>query len=143
MRWWLHMTRKLACGTLLLALMFGVPANAGQFDVATVLERAAHLQKSRGYVSNHVEGGHTHFDIVASDGTPYEICPHPKMGLLHVMQGQALPGGRLVIEIDLDGNVKPYNKNPFTSLIYNNKLSRSGLGYMADKAMKTIMEKSK
>tara|TARA_R110001606_G_scaffold204564_1_gene352469 strand:- start:3 stop:416 length:414 start_codon:yes stop_codon:yes gene_type:complete len=137
------MTWKLTFGPALLMLLLCSSANAGQYDVATVLERAAHLQKSRGYVSNHVEGGHTHFDIAASDGTPYEICPHPKMGLLHVMQGQALPGARLVIEIDLDNSVKPYNKNPFTSLIYHNKLSRSGLSYMADKAMKTIMETPK
>ncbi|WP_339761978.1 hypothetical protein [uncultured Hoeflea sp.] len=137
------MARKLTYGIVSLALMFCVPAYAGQFDVATVLARAAQLQTSRGYVSNHVEGGHTHFDITASDGTLYEICPHPKMGLLHVMQGQALPGARLVIEIDLDNNVKPYNKNPFTSLIYYNKLSRSGLTYMADKAMKTIMDTPK
>ncbi|MEM5473340.1 hypothetical protein WNZ14_16540 [Hoeflea sp. AS60] len=115
------------------------PVNAGQFDVATVLEHAAHLQKSRGYVSNHVKGGHTHFDIVAADGTPYEICPHPKMGLLHVMQGGALPGARLVIEVDLQNNVTPYNRNIFTSLAYFNQSSRRGLYYMADKAMKAIM----
>ncbi|WP_417435192.1 hypothetical protein [Hoeflea sp.] len=137
------MTRKLVYGIVMSTLMFGVPASAGQYDVATVLERAAHLQKTRGYASNHVKGGHTHFDIVASDGTPYEICPHPKMGLLHVMQGGALPGARLVIEVDLDSNVTPYNRNPFTSLVYFNSLSRGGLTYMAEKAMKTIMATSK
>lgn len=133
------MTRKLVYGIVLLMLMSCMPANAGNYDVATVLERAAHLQNTRGYASNHVKGGHTHFDIVASDGTPYEICPHPTMGLLHVMQGQALPGARLVIEIDLDNNVTPYKRNVFTSLVYFNSLSRGGLSYMADKAMRTIM----
>jgi hypothetical protein len=137
------MVRKLGCGIALLTLVLCNSANAERIDVAAVLERAAQLQKSRGYVSNHVEGGHIHFHIAASDGTPYEICPHPKMGLLHVMQGQALPGARLVIEIDLDNTVKPYNKNPFTSLIYYNELSRSGLTYMAEKAMKAILDTPK
>lgn len=97
------------------------------------------MQKTRGYVSDHVEGGHTHFDIVAADGTHYEICPHPKMGLLHVMQGQAVPGARMVIEVNLENDVYPYKRNPFTSFIHYNKMSRSGLRYMADKAMLTIM----
>lgn len=133
------MTWKLACGAALLTLMICSPTKSEQFQVANVLEHAAHLQKTRGYDSNHAKGGHTHFDIVAADGTPYEICPHPKMGLLHVMQGGALPGVRLVIEVDLQNNVTPYNRNVFTSLIYFNKASRGGLTYMANKAMQTIM----
>jgi len=133
------MTWKLACSPALLMLTLWSPADAEQFDVGTVLERAAHLQKTRGYASDHVKGGHTHFDIVTADGTPYEICPHPKMGLLHVMQGGALPGARLVIEVDLQNNVTPYNRNVFTSLIYFNQASRGGLTYMANKAMSTIM----
>ena len=135
--------QRVFCGILLLMFSLCFPASAEQFDVAAVLKHAAHLQKSRGYVSNHVEGGHTHFDIVAADGTPYEICPHPKMGLLHVMQGDAPPGVRLVIEVDLDNNVTPYNRNVFTSIIYYNKASRSGLTYMANKAMRTIMATSR
>ncbi len=134
------MLRKLVYGAIVLTLINCSPVKAGQFDVAAVLEHAAHLQKSRGYMSNHVEGGHTHFDIVASDGTPYEICPHPKMGLLHVMQGQALPGARLVIEVDLQNHFTPYQRNIFTSLVYFNNSSRRGLSYMADKAMRTIMD---
>jgi hypothetical protein len=133
------MTWKLACSAVLLTLIPCSPVNSEQFSVATVLERAAHLQKTRGYASNHVKGGHTHFDIVAADGTPYEICPHPKMGLLHVMQGGAPPGVRLVIEVDLQNNVTPYNRNVFTSLVYANRASRGGLTYMANKAMQTIM----
>ena len=133
------MTWKLTFGPALLMLLLCSPANAEQFDVATVLERAAHLQKTRGYASDHVKGGHTHFDIVTADGTPYEICPHPKMGLLHVMQAGALPGARLVIEVDLQNNVTPYNRNVFTSLVYFNKASQGGLTYMANKAMRTIM----
>lgn len=114
-------------------------SHAAQTDVASVLERAAHLQTTRGYVSDHVKGGHTHFDIVTSDGTHYEICPHPKTGLLHVMQGGAVPGARIVIEIDLDNKITPYKRNAFTSLVYFNPASRVGLRYMADKAMRTIM----
>tara|TARA_R110002012_G_scaffold57941_14_gene150137 strand:+ start:36061 stop:36438 length:378 start_codon:yes stop_codon:yes gene_type:complete len=120
-------------------LTLSSPANSEQFDVATVLERAAHLQKTRGYDSDHVKGGHTHFDIVTADGTPYEICPHPKMGLLHVMQAGGVPGARLVIEVDLQNNVTPYNRNIFTSIVHSNKASRSGLTYMANKAMRAIM----
>ena len=134
------MLRKLVFGSLVLTLVNCSPVSAGQYDVAAVLEHAAHLQKSRGYMSNHVKGGHTHFDIVAADGTPYEICPHPKMGLLHVMQGHALPGTRLVIEVDLRNNVTPYQRNIFTSLVHFNPSSRVGLHYMADKAMRTIMD---
>ena len=137
------MTWKLVCSVGLLTIMWCLPSGAGQHDVASVLEHAAGLQQSRGYVSNHVEGGHTHFDIVASDGTPYEICPHPAMGLLHVMQGDAMPGARMVIEVNLENEVYPYNRNLFTSLIYHNELSRSGLRYMADKAMQTIMDTPK
>lgn len=133
------MTWKLTFGPALLMLLLCLPAHAEQFDVAAVLERAAHLQKIRGYASDHVKGGHTHFDIVTADGTTYEICPHPKMGLLHVMQGGALPGARLVIEVDLQSNVTPYNRNVFTSLVYFNKASQGGLTYMANKAMRTIM----
>ena len=130
---------KLAYSAALLMLAPCSSAKAEQFDVASVLEQAAHLQKTRGYVSDHVKGGHTHFDIVTADGTHYEICPHPKMGLLHVMQGGALPGLRLVIEVDLQNNVTPYNRNVFTSLVYFDKASRRGLTYMANKAMRTIM----
>ncbi|WP_340159774.1 hypothetical protein [uncultured Hoeflea sp.] len=133
------MTWKPACGSALLMLTLSSPANSEQFDVATVLERAAHLQKTRGYDSDHVKGGHTHFDIVTADGTPYEICPHPKMGLLHVMQAGGVPGARLVIEVDLQNNVTPYNRNIFTSIVHSNKASRSGLTYMANKAMRAIM----
>lgn len=131
---------KQICGFAVIAVMYCSPSHAGQFSVVEVLEHAAYLQKTRGYVSDHVEGGHTHFDIVASDGTPYEICPHPKMGLLHVMQAQALPGARLVIELNLKNDVYPYNRNPFTRFIYFNNASRSGLRFMADKAMQTIMD---
>lgn len=133
------MTWKPACGSALLMLTLSSPANSEQFDVATVLERASHLQKTRGYESDHVKGGHTHFDIVTANGTPYEICPHPKMGLLHVMQAGGVPGARLVIEVDLQNKVTPYNRNIFTSIVQSNKASRSGLTYMANKAMRAIM----
>ena len=59
------------------------------------------------------------------------------------MQGQAIPGARLVIEINLANEVYPYNKNPFTSLAHANTSSRGGLRYMADKAKTAIMETSK
>ena len=134
------MRRRFFRGLMLMGVIYSSPGYAEPLEVATVLSHAAHLQKTRGYVSNHVEGGHTHFDIVSSDGTPYEICPHPEHGLLHVMQGQALPGARMVVEINLKNDVYPYNRNLFTSLIYSNQLSRSGLRFMADKAMTTIME---
>ncbi|MEQ8479929.1 MAG: hypothetical protein RIC18_04660 [Hoeflea sp.] len=131
---------RIAIFSISSVLMYCSSSHAGEYSVSQVLERAAYLQETRGYVSNHVEGGHTHFDISASDGTAYEICPHPKMGLLHVMQGGAIPGARMVIEINLENDVYPYNNNPFTTLVYRNKLSQSGLRFMADKAMKTIME---
>ncbi|MEQ9021143.1 MAG: hypothetical protein RLN82_00095 [Pseudomonadales bacterium] len=134
------MRRIFLYGLVLMGLIYSSPAYAEPLDDATVLSHAANLQKTRGYVSNHVEGGHTHFDIVASDGTPYEICPHPDHGLLHVMQGEALPGARMVIEINLKNDVYPYDRNLFTSLVHSNQLSRSGLRFMADKAMRTIME---
>ncbi|MDF2372317.1 MAG: hypothetical protein P1V21_16160 [Rhizobiaceae bacterium] len=134
------MRRKLMCTIALLGAMFCSAGHAFEFTIARVLDHAASLQKTRGYLSNHVEGGHTHFDIVATDGTPYEICPHPKLGLLHVMQGQAMPGARMVIEINLENDVTPYKQNPFTTLVYSNRLSRSGLRFMADKAMSTIMQ---
>ncbi|MDF1607192.1 hypothetical protein PZ897_03280 [Hoeflea sp. YIM 152468] len=132
--------RKHFSSIAMLGAMMSCPAHAEQESVAGVLDHAASLQKTRGYVSDHVAGGHTHFDVVASDGTPYEICPHPKQGLLHVMQGQSIPGARLVIEINLENDVYPYQRNPFTSLIHFNSLSRSGLRYMADKAMTAIMD---
>lgn len=133
------MAWKLTCSAAQFMVLLCSSANAEQFDVANVLERAAYLQKTRGYASDHVKGGHTHFDIVTADGTPYEICPHPKMGLLHVMQAGAVPGARLVIEVDLQNNVTPYNRNVFTSIVHFNKASRSGLSYMANKAMRAIM----
>ena len=135
--------KKIALLTGLALVSTVIAGSALAYDVKKVLEKATYLQKTRGYVSNHVEGGHTHFDLKAHDGSVLEICPHPKMGLLHVMQGDRIPGLRSVVEINLKNEVTPYNGNPFTTVLHRNSHSKSGLRHLANKGMRAIMETKK
>ena len=141
MGWRMGIRVACAAGAMLVLGNLGAAGAAQKtYTVADVLAKAAKLQQSKGFVSDHVEGGHTHFFIKAAGGYELEICPHPKMGLLHIMQAGRLPGTRLVVEVNLANEVTPYKRNILTTIVHQNSHSSGGLRYLADKGMRAIMD---